>query len=236
MTEKISSVEEVRARLEEHVQRRGYLLPQQGLMAVAMPAMQDGYRVMYSALTVQENHFSEYEREFVWMAILSAAGEHIGTHHVRLFKEFGGTPAQAELITGLVALAIGTPRSYEFMHRHWQRHFEPMDAVSAYRRAAKRLIEGHDVPIELARYALLAVHTTFGHAWGVEQELLALYDLKADEGKMAESISLPFWAAGVNRMIDASEIWLALMRSGRVTASPPFQAWAETAGQGAMPL
>ena len=236
MTSKLSSPDEVRARIKEHVARRGYLLPQQGMMAVAMPAMQDGYRVMYSALTVQENHFTPYEREFVWMGILSAAGESIGTHHVRLFRDFGGTAAQMELVTALVALAMGTPRSYQFMHRHWQKYFPPMDAVAAYRSNTERLAAGSDVPVELARYLLLAVHTTFGHRWGVEQELLALYAAGADEGKMAESISLPFWAAGVNRMIDACEVWLELMRTNRVPASESFQVWAETAGQGAMPI
>jgi hypothetical protein len=236
MSSKISSPEEVRSRIQAHVARRGYLLPQQGLMAVAMPAMQDGYTVMYSALTVQENHLTEYEREFVWMGILTAAGEHIGTHHVRLFKEFGGDARQAEVVTDLVALAMGTTRSYEFMHKHWQKHFPPMDAVATYRRAAARIVDGTTVTVELAHYLLLAVHTTFGHQWGVEQELLALYDMAADEGKMAESISLPFWAAGVNRMIDASEVWLELMRSQRVHASEPFRVWAETAGQGAMKI
>jgi len=236
MSKNLSTPEEIRARIQEHVGRRGYLLPQQGMMAVAMPAMQDGYRVMYHALTVQENHFTEYEREFVWMGILSAAGEHIGTHHVRLFKEFGGTAEQMEVVTALVALAMGTQRSYKFMHAHWQKHFPPLDTVRAYRRAAERIVAGSDVSVELARYLLLAVHTTFGHEWGVEQELLALYDEGGDEGKMAESISLPFWAAGVNRMIDACEVWLELMRSGRVKPSEPFRVWAETPGQGAMPL
>jgi hypothetical protein len=236
MSSKFSTPDEVRARIDAHVALRGYLLPQQGLMAVAMPAMQDGYRVMYHALTVQENHFSAYEREFVWMGILSAAGEHIGTHHVRLFKEFGGTPQQAEVVIDLVGLAMGAERSYQFMHQHWQKHFEPLDAVASYRRAAQRIVAGSDVPLELARYLLLAVHTTFGHAWGVEQELLALYDEGGDEGKMAESLSLPFWAAGVNRMIDACQIWLKLMRSGRVQPSEPFRVWAETSGQGAMAI
>jgi hypothetical protein len=111
-----------------------------------------------------------------------------------------------------------------------------MDAVSSYRANAARLVVGTDVPVELARYLLLAVHTTFGHKWGVEQELLALYDAGADEGKMAESIALPFWAAGVNRMIDACEVWLELMRADRVPASESFRVWAETAGQGAMPI
>lgn len=236
MTSRLSTPSEIKARLDEHIARRGYLLPQQGMMAAAMPALQDGYAVMYHALTVRENYFTSYEREFVWMGILIAAGESIGTHHVRLFRECGGTAAQAELITGLVALAMGTSRSYQFMHRHWQTHFPPMDAVEAYRRAAARLVEPHDVPLHLARYLLLAVHTTFGHKWGVEQELLALYDTGGDEGKMAESISLPFWASGVNRMIDACEIWLQLIRSGRVPASDSIRTWADTAGQGAMPI
>lgn len=236
MAGKLSTPDEVRARIQAHVARRGYLFPQQGLMAVAMPAMQDGYTVMYSALTVQENHLTAYEREFVWMGILCAAGESIGTHHVRLFREAGGTAEQMEVVTALVSLALGAPRSYQFMHQHWQKHFPPMDASKTYRRHAERIAGWADVPIEHARYLLLAVHTTFGHKWGIEQELLALYDARADEGKMAESISLPFWAAGVNRMIDASEVWLELIRSGRVAASESFRVWAETPGQGAMPI
>ncbi len=83
---------------------------------------------------------------------------------------------------------------------------------------------------------MLAVHTTFGHRWGVEQSLLALYEVGAHEGKMAESISLPFLAAGINRLIDASEIWLELIRSGRVSASEPFRVWAESSSIGALKI
>lgn len=227
MTAKLSSAEEVRQRLEQHFSQRGFILPQQGMMAAAMPAFQDSYAKLYAAVTKQENYFTRYEREFVWMGILSAAGEYIGTHHVKLFREFGGTANQMEIVTGLVALAMGTPRAYEFMHRHWQKHFSPMDARSAYRAATEKLVNGCDVPIDLARYLMLAVHTTFGHKWGIEQSLLALYEAGAHEGKMAESISLPFLAAGINRLIDASEIWLELIQSKRVKASGPFLAWAE---------
>ena len=92
------------------------------------------------------------------------------------------------------------------------------------------------VPLELAKYMMLGVHTTFGHRWGVEQTLLALYETGGDEGKMAESISLPFLAAGINRLIDASEIWLELIRSGRVTPSEPFRIWAETSKLGALKI
>ncbi len=109
MPAKISSPDEIRQRLAAHFAQRGFILPQQGMMAVAMPDFQDGYTKLYAALTQQENHFSVYEREFVWMGILSAAGESIGTHHVKLFRDHGGTTKQMEVITGLVALTMGIP-------------------------------------------------------------------------------------------------------------------------------
>lgn len=236
MTGRVSSPDEVRQRLRQHFSQRGFILPQQGMMAAAMPDFQDSYAKLYATVTQQENHFSGYEREFVWMGILSAAGESIGTHHVKLFRDFGGTSEQMEVISALVALAMGSPKSFEFMHRHWQRHFPPMDATASYRRLAEKLVHGSDIPMNLARYMMLAVHTTFGHAWGVEQSLLALYDAKADEGKIAESISLPFLAAGINRLIDASEIWLDLIRSARVEASPAFRAWAEETDIGSLKI
>lgn len=236
MTARISPPDEVRQRLRQHFSQRGFILPQQGMMAAAMPDFQDSYAKLYATVTQQENHFTGYEREFVWMGILSAAGESIGTHHVKLFRDFGGTPEQMEVITSLVALTMGTPKSYEFMHRHWEKHFAPMSAVTAYRRAAEKLVDGSGIPMELARYLMLAVHTTFGHKWGVEQSLLALYDAKAREGKMAESLSLPFLAAGINRLIDASEIWLELIRSNRVEASAPFLAWAEETDIGSLKI
>ena len=170
------------------------------------------------------------------MGILSAAGESIGTHHVKLFRDNGGTCAEMEIVTALVALAMGTSRSFEFMHGHWQQHFPPMDAVATYRNAVSRMVGDSGVPLNLAKYMMLGVHTTFGHRWGVEQTLLALYETGADEGKMAESISLPFLAAGINRLIDASEIWLELIRSGRVKPSEPFHIWAETSKIGALKI
>src|SRR5207253_1213660 len=138
--------------------------------------------------------------------------------------------------TVLVALAMGTPRSFEFMHRHWQKHFAPMDAVQTYRKAVARQLGDSGIPPALAWYLMLGVHTTFGHGWGVEQSLLALYEAGADEGKMAESISLPFLAAGVNRLIDASDIWLELIRSGRVSPSEPFRIWAESSQIGGLKI
>lgn len=235
-TEGLSTPDEVRSRLEANLASRGYLLPHQGLMAVAMPALQDGYKVMYGALTVQENHLTPFEREFVWLCILVAAGEHIGKHHVKLFLELGGTPAQAEVVFRVVNLAAGAPKSFQFLHAYWEPHFAPLDAVASYRASGTKLVEGTDVPVSLARLGLLAVHTTLSQKWGIERELESAYEMGVHEGKLAESVCLPMWATGMNRTIEAAEVWLELMRSGRVNASPAFRAWADMACQDGMQL
>ena len=232
MSSRLSTPVEVRRRLAENLASRGYLLPHQGLMAVAMPALQDGYKVMYGALTVQENHLTPFEREFVWLCILVAAGESIGTHHVKLFRELGGSVGQAESVFRVVNFAAGTPCSFQFLQREWEPYFEPMNAVSAYRRLAALAIDGTDTPIELAHLGLMAVHTTLGQVWGMEQQIKVAYELGIDEGKLAECACLPMWATGMNRTIEAAEVWLDLIRSGSIKPSESFQAWAETVQEG----
>ncbi|MDP3139529.1 MAG: hypothetical protein Q8N17_24745 [Burkholderiaceae bacterium] len=231
----LTAPEEVSRRLKANLERRGYLLPHQGLMAIAMPRLQDGYQVMYKALTLDQNQLTDYEKEFVWLAVLAAAGEHIGTHHVKLFLERGGDAVQAEVVFHLVGLAAGALRSYKFLDEHWERHFPPLRGKQAYWKAAETLIAGSGVSIGLARLALLAVHTTLAQDWGIEAELEAAYAIGVHEGKLAEAACLPMWATGMNRTIDASQIWLDMIRAGRLKVSEPFRVWADT-DQGAMPL
>ncbi|MDP3136232.1 MAG: carboxymuconolactone decarboxylase family protein [Burkholderiaceae bacterium] len=231
----LTSPEEVRRRLSANRARRGYLLPHQGLMALAMPDLQDAYMVMYTALTLKRAHLSLYEKEFVWLGVLIAGGEHIGTHHVRLFLENGGDPRKLEIILRLVALADGAPRSFQFLEKYWEKHFDPLKGRQAYWDAAEALVTGSEVPLELARLCLLAIHTTLGRKWGIECELQACYAIGVDEGKMGEVTCMPMWVAGMNRTIDAGEVWLEQIRSGKIKAGPSFTAWAEM-DQGAMPL
>ncbi|AEC21220.1 hypothetical protein PT7_2680 [Pusillimonas sp. T7-7] len=232
MSHGLSTPEDVKRRLEQNLASRGYLLPHQGLMAVAMPALQDGYKVMYGALTVQQNHLTPFEREFVWLCILVAAGESIGTHHVKLFLELGGTHQQAEAVFRVVNLAAGAPKSFQFLHEHWEPYFAPLDATASYRGLAELAVHGTNTPLELARLGMIAVHTTLSQKWGIRQELEASYEVGVDEGKLAESVCLPMWATGMNRTIEAAEIWLDLIRTGKVQASAPFQTWAEVAQDG----
>lgn len=228
---RLPSPEEVRQRLDDFHSRRGYLLPHQGAMAAALPDLQDVYGVVYKILTLDPHHLDAFEREFVWLALLIAARERVGTHHVDLFFRTGGTDEQADAAFRLAAWAQGSA-AYEFLARDWQAYFPASPADSSYIEGVKDLLRTRpDIAPGLARLALAACHAALGHHWPLRVVLRDCYELGVPEAKIAETLSLVLWPCGVNRFLEASDVWLDLMRSGQVRPSPAFQAWADTPGQ-----
>ncbi|MCR0985299.1 hypothetical protein [Roseomonas populi] len=225
----------VRAVLETLQAGRGYVLPHRGLMAVALPELHGAYEVMYRALTVDERHMAPLARECVWLAILVACDEPVGTHHVAAFRRCGGTDHEAAALFRQTAWAMGA-EVHDFMRGEWAPHFPAFDPAAAYLEAASALNAAGDLPDETARLARLAVHAARGRLWALEVELEAAYGAGLDERRMAEAISLIIWPRGVNPFVRAAETWLRLLRSGRVSPSPAFAAWAAVEGQGALVL
>lgn len=227
--------EEVVARLSEFRVRRGYVNPQQGPMAAALPAVSDGYRVFYKALVLDEKHLAPLEKEFVWLALLCVARE-MGTHHLKLFFDHGGTDAQAQAAFRIAAWATGA-HSLEFVSRKWQGFFPRVDAGLTHRDGVTALIAGMEgVGAEWAWLALLSAHTGGKSEWGVQVALEACYALGIAEPKMAEAMSVALWPCGANCFHDAAGVWLRLIQSGSVKASPAFQAWADLPSQDGLEL
>ena len=83
-------------RLEAVKAKRGYLLPHHGLMALTAPELLAGYDACYTALTLVPRTLSEYDREFVWLGVLTARREHIASQHlVKFFKDQAALNATA---------------------------------------------------------------------------------------------------------------------------------------------
>ena len=97
--------EAVRARLAALRAGRGFLLPHHGAMAAALPDLHDAYGAMYAALAVTEHHLTPFEREFVWLCILVAGREPVGTHHAEAFSRAGGSIEQARVALHLTGYA-----------------------------------------------------------------------------------------------------------------------------------
>ncbi|MBV7483381.1 hypothetical protein [Bordetella sp. BOR01] len=226
---------ELTARLDEFRARRGYVNPQQGPMAAALPAVFDGYRVFYKALVLDEKHLAPLEKEFVWLVLLCVASE-MGSHHLKLFFEHGGTDAQARAAFRLAAWVNGAG-AFTFVEQNWQPFFPRVPAQQAYLDGVDALIAGLEgVTPQWAHLALLSAHSGAKSKWGVAAELQACYGLGIPEASMAEAMSVALWPCGANAFHDAAGVWLELVRSGRVNASPQFQAWAAMPSQDGLEL
>ena len=223
--------EAIGAKLAALRAERGYLLPHHGALAAAAPDLHDAYGRMYAALTLTERHLTPLEKEFVWLAILAAMRESVGTHHLDLFARAGGSEAQAR-VAFLLAGYAGAGETLGFAEQHWQAQFPGLEAARAYREGTAKLC-GETVPPLLAALALAAVHTALGHPWGLRVQIRAAYEQGEAEDKLVESLALTIWPAGVNKFLDACAEWRALMLSGAVAPSPRYRAWAEAPGQGA---
>ena len=217
--------EAIRATLGARRAGRNYVLAHHGAMAAALPALHAAYDTMYAALG-QGGRLDAFEREFVWVCILAAAREPVGTHHAAQFVAAGGTAAQARVALQLAgyAHAAGTLRMAE---EHWHDWLTDIDAGRDYVAGVARLA-GDDVPAGLCHLALAATHAILRQEWGVAAIVRAVYAVAAPaEDKLAEALSLVIWPGGVNRFVDACAVWHGLMRDGSVTPSPRFKAWAE---------
>lgn len=231
----VPTPDQVIARLEEFRARRGYVNPQQGPLAAAMPAVSDGYRVMYKALVLDAKYLGPLEKEFVWLALLCVAGE-MGTHHLKLFFEHGGTDAQAQAAFRIAGWVRATG-AYEFVAASWQGFFPGVPAQPAYLDGFDTLVAGCEgVPHEWACLALLSAQSGMKSKWGVEAALLHCYAHRVSEAKMSEAMSQAMWPCGANCFHDAAGVWLELIRAGKVEASASFRAWATLPSQDGLEL
>lgn len=231
----VPTPEEVVARLEEFRSRRGYVNPQQGPMAAALPSVADGYRVLYKALVLDGKYLEPLEKEFVWLALLNVAGE-LGTHHLKLFFEHGGTDTQAAAAFRIASWVAGA-RTHEFVAAKWQPYFPGVDAHRSYLDGLQALLAGLDgVPFEWVCLAHLSAQSGARSTWGVQAAIELCYDRAVPEEKMAEAMSVAMWPCGANCFHDAAGVWLDLIRSGRVAASESFQAWARLPSQDGLEL
>lgn len=229
MTER-PTPEALRDRLTALAARRGFLLPHHGALAAGAPALHDAYLAMYEALTVTERELPPLDREAVWLCLLVAARESIGTHHLALFRDAGGSDAQAEALVTLAG-AAETYDALRFAADHWPDHLPVLDPAAAWGQVVAAL--RGPIPAALADLCLLTVQAARHKPGAVAEQLRRLYATKVAEPAMVEALSYVIWPCGVNAFLESCDVWHGLMAAGEVTPSPLFAAWRDMPGLGA---
>ncbi|HYF08392.1 MAG TPA: carboxymuconolactone decarboxylase family protein [Acetobacteraceae bacterium] len=224
------SAAEVERRLDEVRAKRGYLLPHHGLLAIAAPRLLAGYDAAYTALTLEPRSMDERSKEFVWLAVLVACDEAIATHHIRKFRDAGGTDGEIELAVRLAAFAEGAPR-FAFAAERWQRHLPRYDRERAYRDALLAVGAGFGVAPGLVEVAMAAVQTTRRAWWELAVHIHGAYAQGVPEMELAEGLSYAMFPGSIPNFVDACGVWQRMIAAGEVPASDAFRLWGAAAAE-----
>lgn len=210
---------------------RGYLLPHHGLMAVSAPDMLTAYAQTYRAMTLTERVLNAHDKEFIWLSILIATDENEATHHIAKFYAAGGTDAEVTAVARLVAQIRGAV-AYRFVGQFWQGHLSWWDTRRAERDARDAIARDFGLDPALLVLADLAARVCLDQHKALGDAIEDSYALGTDEARIAETLMLTMFPGSVPRYVRAAEVWLGLIRDGRVAASDPYRAWAAMTGQG----
>ena len=223
--------EAVLAELAALKEKRGYLLPHHGLLAVGEPRLLAAYDRLYTTLTLQQRTLDERAKEFVWLTILVTTEEAIATHHIRRMRDAGGTDAEFELAMHLSAYAKGA-NDFLFVGEHWSPHLPDYDATRAYRDGIAALVGTSGVAPGWVELALAAAHTCQRHWEWLDEHIAGAYRQGVPERALLEALSLTMFPGGVPNFVEAAARWRQLILDGSVSPTPSFDAWARAPGQG----
>lgn len=208
--------------------KRGYLLPHHGLMALTAPRLLEAYDAAYTALALDERVLSRHDREFVWLAILIATDEAIATHHVAKFREAGGSDGEVRAALAVAATALGF-RAYRFVDAHWRDHLPALDVEAAWGETLARA--GGGAEPRLVHLAAAAVHACRADWTGLAWQIRAAYAVGVPEADLAEALSLMMFPGSIPHFVEAARVWREMIVADEVPASEAFRAWAHLSGQ-----
>lgn len=220
---------ELRARLEKVKAKRGYLLPHHGLLATLSERMIETYDGLYTALALDHKVLSVRDRELVWLAVLIATDEAIATHHIPKFRDGGGTQDEFVDVLRLTSFVLGSS-AYSFVATHWEKHWPDLSIHQAFIQsieASAPSLSQRDV--WLCTCAILAAKARFQL---LRTAIMAAYQAGIVEVDLAEALSIMIFPGSVPHFVEASRVWIELIREGVVKASPAFANWAGLEGQG----
>lgn len=226
-----TDVQELTRRLEEIRAERGYLLPHHGLMAVSAPDMLEAYARTYRCMTLSQRALTDHEKEFIWLAILVATDENEATHHIAKFYRAGGSHLEVSAVVRLVAQIRGA-QAFQFVSSHWVDHLPWWDSRREQTAARDRIASDFGLQPWLVTLADMTARVCLDQHEALGWAICDAYTQDAGEPGIAEALMLTMFPASVPRYVRAAEVWLNLIRDGKVPASAPYLAWAQLSGQG----
>lgn len=187
--------------------KRGYLLPYHKMLAAHNPALLKRYDDFYEKLTLDQNLLSPRWKEFVWIAILAAAREGIGSLHLDRAKVAGLTREEMEAALSLSALSESFA-GFFFGIDKWDGWLSADKILDNYLALVSQAADGVEPP--LVELALLVCHGTRRDRAAFALHLDRFERAGGKPAELSEALSYLFIPMGANLLIDIVEMWLSI--------------------------
>lgn len=204
--------------MEQIQQERGYTLSYHIVYGHLEPAILEKWGDLYRGLNLVPRHLTNREREIIWIALLAAQRQRVGSLHLDRAVAAGVPPEELSAAVALAAAGDGWT-ALSFGAEHWAAWLKS-DPAAPY----QRLVDAVRGTIEprLADLALLTVHTIHQRAGAFTYHLRRLHDAGVPETEIAEAISYVLPTAGAPMLLWATDRWFDAIRSGLLPPSPTF--------------
>jgi alkylhydroperoxidase/carboxymuconolactone decarboxylase family protein YurZ len=202
-----------RSILDEVRTERGYTLSYHEIFARTEPVFLQRYADLYRAFTLDDRFLSPRVRELVWVGVLVADNEAVGTLHLERALEAGITEAEIGDAVAVAAVAHGWP-AMRFVADTWQHtvHFPLWERYDAMLRDAAPTLSEREIG-----YVALITQAALQHRPAFLHHLDKLYVSGAPENEIAEVVSYLLLPKGANAMLWATDVWLEAIAEGRLS-------------------
>ena len=196
--------------LDEIRAERGYTLSFHEILARVDADYLAAYRDFYRAITLGERVLTPVQRETVWICLLVAVREEVGTIHVERAREAGIPESGIAACIRLAAVADAW-ESLQFAADHWSWTVEDTSTIG-YLELVVSVSRGLDpVTVELA---LLAAHAGRRRRRPFELHLVRLLEQRVPEAAIVEALTYVQQPCGANTLLWATDAWLDAIAAG----------------------
>jgi len=198
--------------------KRGYLLPYHRMLAAHDPGLLEAYDAFYSRLTLQQKVLPPREKEIVWIALLAAAREGVGSLHLERGEAAGLTSDEIRAAVAISAASEAFAATL-FSATHWAKWTPPEAMEAAYR----AIVEAARGPIEprVCELALVVCHAARTDEAPMRLHLAGYFGLGGTPQALCEALAFLFLPLGGNLLIEAVAIWKRA--AAELGLPPPFE-------------
>jgi alkylhydroperoxidase/carboxymuconolactone decarboxylase family protein YurZ len=196
--------------LDEIRTERGYTLSFHEILARVDADYLAAYRDFYRAITLRERVLTPVQREIIWICLLVAVREEVGTIHVERARDAGIPESGIAACIRLAAVADAW-ESLQFAADHWSWLVEDTSTVGYLELVASTSQDLDPVAVELA---LLAAHAGRRRKQPFDLHLRRLLEQGVSEAAIVEAITYVQQPCGANTLLWATDAWLDAIAAG----------------------